>query len=34
MGSLKIARRGGQNHRFERDEVAERFREAFGMKLW
>ncbi|MCW5575054.1 MAG: carbohydrate kinase family protein, partial [Burkholderiales bacterium] len=34
MGALKIARRGGQNHRFERDEVAERFREAFGMKLW
>jgi len=34
MGSLKIACRGGQNHRFGRDEVAERFREAFGMKLW
>ncbi|MDP1672072.1 MAG: carbohydrate kinase family protein [Burkholderiales bacterium] len=34
MGSLKIARRGGQNHRFERAEVADRFREAFGMNLW
>lgn len=34
MGSLKIAQRGGQNHRFGRAEVAERFREAFGMNLW
>jgi len=34
MGSLKIARRGGQNHRFERAEVADHFREAFGMNLW
>jgi adenosine kinase len=34
MGSLKIAQRGGQNHRFGRSEVAERFREAFGMNLW
>ena len=34
MGSLKIARRGGQNHRFDRIEVADRFQQAFGMKLW
>ncbi|MGE0557643.1 MAG: carbohydrate kinase family protein [Burkholderiales bacterium] len=34
MGSLKIASRGGQNHRFGRDEAADRFKEAFGMKLW
>jgi adenosine kinase len=34
MGSLKIARRGGQNHRFSRDEAAERFQQAFGMKMW
>jgi adenosine kinase len=34
MGSLKIARRGGQNHRFDRDEAADRFQKAFGMKLW
>ncbi len=34
MGSLKIARRGGQNHRFDRIEVADRFHQAFGMKLW
>ena len=34
MGSLKIARRGGQNHRFDRDEAADRFQQAFGMKLW
>ena len=34
MGSLKIARRGGQNHRFERAEAADLFQQAFGMKLW
>ncbi|RPJ48028.1 MAG: carbohydrate kinase family protein [Betaproteobacteria bacterium] len=34
MGSLKIAQRGGQNHRFSRDEVADRFQQAFGMKPW
>jgi adenosine kinase len=34
MGSLKIASRGGQNHRFGRDEAADRFKQAFGMKLW
>jgi len=34
MGSLKIACRGGQNHRFSRDEVADRFKQSFGMKMW
>jgi adenosine kinase len=30
LGSIKIAQRGGQNHRFTRDEVEQRFRDAFG----
>jgi len=34
LGSIKIAQRGGQNHRFTRDEIAERYRESFGNKLW
>jgi adenosine kinase len=34
IGSLKIARRGAQNHRFSRDEVEVRFREAFGTRPW
>jgi adenosine kinase len=34
MGSLKIAHRGGQNHRYGKDELAERFEDAFGMKFW
>ena len=34
LGSLKIAQRGGQNHRFTRDEVAERYRDAFGTRPW
>jgi adenosine kinase len=34
MGSLKIAFRGGQNHRIGRDEIGDRFRRAFNMKLW
>ena len=33
MGSIKIARRGGQNHNPSRDEVARRLREAFGDQL-
>jgi len=33
LGSIKIASRGGQNHRFSYDEVAERFREAYGYAL-
>ena len=34
LGSIKIARRGGQNHRFTRDEVAQRYRDAFGSRPW
>jgi adenosine kinase len=34
LGSLKIAHRGGQNHRFTRDEVGERYRETFKTKIW
>jgi adenosine kinase len=34
MGSIKIAHRGGQNHRLTRDEVAARFREEFGTSIW
>ena len=34
MGALKIAYRGGQNHSISRDEVGERYEEAFGHRLW
>jgi len=34
LGSIKIASRGGQNHRFTRDEIADRYREAFGSRPW
>jgi adenosine kinase len=34
LGALKIASRGGQNHRFSRDEIADRFNEAFGYRPW
>ncbi len=34
VGALKIASRGGQNHRFTRDEIAERYREAFAARIW
>ncbi|HSO08202.1 MAG TPA: carbohydrate kinase family protein [Pelomicrobium sp.] len=34
MGALKVAHRGAQNHRVTRDEIATRFREAFGYGLW
>jgi adenosine kinase len=33
MGSIKIAHRGGQNHRPTRDAIARRFRETFGETL-
>lgn len=33
LGSLKIASRGGQNHRFEFAQVAERFQSEFGYSL-
>lgn len=34
MGSIKIASRGGQNHALTRDEIASRYRRAFGETLW
>jgi len=34
LGSIKIAQRGGQNHRFSRDEVAQRYLQAFGARPW
>ena len=34
LGSLKIARRGAQNHQFTRDEIAERYQDAFGSRPW
>lgn len=34
LGAIKIARRGGQNHRFTRDEIDQRYRDAFGTRLW
>ena len=34
LGSLKIAHRGGQNHRFDRASIAARYEEAFGARLW
>ncbi len=33
MGSLKIANRGGQNHRFTRMELAELYKEHFGSRI-
>jgi len=34
IGSIKIAARGGQNHRFDRAEIEARYREAFGASPW
>jgi adenosine kinase len=34
MGSIKIASRGGQNHRVTREEIAARYRTAFGTAPW
>jgi adenosine kinase len=34
MGSIKIAHRGGQNHKLTRDEIAGRYSAAFGSNLW
>jgi adenosine kinase len=34
LGALKIASRGGQNHRFSRAEIGARFEEAFGFRVW
>jgi adenosine kinase len=33
MGALKIAERGGQNHSFTRDEIDQRYFEAFGNRI-
>jgi adenosine kinase len=33
MGSIKIARRGGQNHGPTRDEIARKLGDAFGEEL-
>ena len=34
MGSIKIAHRGGQNHKTTREQIAERYEAAFGQPLW
>lgn len=34
MGSIKIAHKGGQNYQMSRDEIADRFEQAFGEKPW
>jgi adenosine kinase len=34
LGSIKVASRGGQNHHFSRDEVTQRYQDAFGNKPW
>ena len=34
IGSIKIASKGGQNHRFTRDEIGQRYKEAFGHVIW
>ncbi|HEX5394592.1 MAG TPA: carbohydrate kinase family protein [Rhodocyclaceae bacterium] len=34
MGSIKIAHRGGQNHKLTRDDIAARYQTAFGEALW
>ena len=34
MGAIKIAHRGGQNHKPKREEIAERFTRAFGQAPW
>jgi adenosine kinase len=34
MGALKIAHKGGQNHFASRDEIGERYAEAFGSRIW
>jgi len=34
VGSIKIASRGGQNHRFTPAEISERYQQAFGSSIW
>jgi adenosine kinase len=33
LGSIKIAQRGGQNHKFTRDEIEQRYKDAFGSRF-
>ncbi|MGZ5119361.1 MAG: carbohydrate kinase family protein [Burkholderiales bacterium] len=34
LGAIKISQRGGQNHRFTRDEIAQQYRDAYGSRIW
>ena len=34
MGAIKIESQGAQNHRVDRDAIAERFAQAFGERPW
>ena len=34
MGSIKIAHRGGQNHKLTRDDIAAQYKSAFGENIW
>ena len=34
LGTIKIAQRGAQNHQFSREEISQRFREAFARAPW
>ena len=34
LGAIKIAHRGGQNHRFTRDEIRDRCKRDFGTAIW
>ena len=34
MGAIKIAERGGQNHRPSREAIAARYAAAFGERPW
>ena len=34
IGAWKIAQRGGQNHKFTRDEIAARYKQSFNATLW
>ena len=34
LGALKIAKRGGQNHHFTREEIGQRFKREFDIRIW
>jgi len=34
LGAIKVAKRGGQNHHFSRDEIAQRYQQQFGHRPW